>query len=155
MHYYLILKMLHIFGVILFLGNIIVTAFWKVFADRTNDWRVIAYSQRLVTCTDIFFTSIGVLIIVVTGMLMAKHYVNYLQIKWILWGLILFIASGVIWITVLIPIQIQLQRMTNQFKNTQVIPDKYWKLERLWMIFGVIATILPLMNLYWMVIKPV
>lgn len=154
MQYYLMLKMLHIFGAVLFLGNIIVTAFWKTFADFSKDWRIIAFSQKLVTFTDIFFTTVGVLIIAVTGILMAKPYANYLQIKWIAWGISLFIASGVIWLTILIPLQIKLHKLARQFKNNQKVPDEYWRLEKFWMIFGIIATVLPLMNLYWMVFKP-
>ena len=53
-------KVVHLFGVILFLGNIIVTAVWKVMADRTGDPRIIAYAQRLVTLTDWIFTAGGV-----------------------------------------------------------------------------------------------
>ena len=49
-------KVVHLFGVVLFLGNIIVTALWKVMADRTGDPRVIAYAQRLVILTDFIFT---------------------------------------------------------------------------------------------------
>lgn len=67
-HYFL-LKSLHIFGIILFLGNIIVTAFWKTFADFSNDWKIISFSQRLVTYTDIFFTALGVFIIAITNMI--------------------------------------------------------------------------------------
>ena len=33
---YLWLKVVHIFGVVLFLGNIIVTGWWKNMADRTK-----------------------------------------------------------------------------------------------------------------------
>lgn len=155
MENYLLLKMFHIFGVVLFLGNIMVTAFWKAFSDISRDWKIIAFSQRLVTYTDIFFTVIGVLTIAVTGILMAKTYGNYLQIKWIAWGLGLFIASGVIWLTILIPLQIKLHQIANQFKNTQVIPEKYWQYEKHWMIFGIIATILPLITVYFMVFKPI
>lgn len=146
--------MFHIFGAVLFLGNIIVTGFWKAYADCSKDWRIIAFSQRLVTYTDIVFTTIGVIIIVITGVLMAKHYPNYLHIKWIMWGINLFIASGVIWLTILIPLQIKLHQMAKGFINTQQVSDEYWRLEKLWMVFGVIATLLPLMNLYWMVFKP-
>ena len=35
-------KVVHLFGVVLFLGNIIVTAVWKLLADRTGEPRVIA-----------------------------------------------------------------------------------------------------------------
>lgn len=149
------LFIIHIFGAILFLGNIIVTAFWKIFADLSRDWKIISFSQRLVTYTDIFFTTIGVFIIALTGILMAKTYGNYWSVKWIAWGLILFIASGLIWITVLIPIQIILHRIANKFKTHTIILARYWTYEKIWIVFGTIASLLPLMNLYWMVFKPV
>jgi len=154
MQYYLILKTLHILGAILFLGNIIVTGFWKAYADMSQDWKIIAFSQRLVTYTDICFTAAGVLLIASTGVLMARHYADYLHTKWIMWGMGLFIVSGIIWLLILIPIQIKLHRIANQFKSNQSIPATYWTLEKLWMVFGIIATILPLISLYFMVFKP-
>jgi uncharacterized membrane protein len=152
---YLLLKSLHVFGVILFFGNIIVTAFWKTFADLSRDWKIISFSQRLVTYTDSSFTAIGALIIAVTGIFMAKTYGHYWNVKWIAWGLGLFIVSGLIWIIILIPTQIILHRIANKFKNHATIPAQYWTYEVIWIVFGIIATILPLMNLYWMVFKPV
>lgn len=153
MENYLLLKSFHIFGVILFLGNIIVTGFWKYFADLTREYRIIAFSQKLVTYTDIIFTTLGVIIIAVTGPLMAKNYVDFFHVKWIKWGIILFILSGVIWVTILIPIQIKLHKLTQRLTDNN-IPDRYWRLEKWWMIFGTIATLLPLINIYWMVYKP-
>ena len=38
-------KVVHLFGVVLFLGNIIVTAVWKVMADQTGDPRIVAYAK--------------------------------------------------------------------------------------------------------------
>ncbi len=152
---YLLLKSLHILGVILFLGNVIVTGFWKAFADRSKDWHIIAFSQRLVTYTDLIFTTIGVCLIAVTGILMAKYYADYQHIKWLQWGISLFIASGLIWLIILIPLQFKLSSIANKLSDSQTIPLEYWKYEKYWMVFGVIATILPLMNLYWMVFKPV
>jgi uncharacterized membrane protein len=57
-------KVVHLAGVVIFLGNIIVTAMWKVLADRTGDPRIIAYAQRLVTITDWIFTAGGAALIV-------------------------------------------------------------------------------------------
>jgi uncharacterized membrane protein len=45
---YLALKSLHVLGVVVFLGNIIVTGVWKALADRTRSAPIVAYSQRLV-----------------------------------------------------------------------------------------------------------
>ena len=56
-------KVVHLAGVVIFLGNIIVTGIWKVLADRTQDPRIIAYAQRLVTITDWIFTGGGVVLI--------------------------------------------------------------------------------------------
>jgi uncharacterized membrane protein len=54
---YNVFKVIHLLGVIVFLGNIIVTGMWKVLADCTGEARVIAYAQRLVTITDWAFTA--------------------------------------------------------------------------------------------------
>lgn len=58
---------LAILGVVLFLGNIIVTPVWKLLADRTQSPPVVAYAQRLVTVTDVAFTATGVVLIIVSG----------------------------------------------------------------------------------------
>ena len=39
MNLYTVLKAVHLFGVVVFLGNIVVTAWWKLMADRTGDAR--------------------------------------------------------------------------------------------------------------------
>lgn len=118
---YLWLKSLHIFGAVLFLGNIIVTGFWKILADRTQYWPIMAFSQRLVTITDVVFTTVGVVIIAITGIMMAQYYGDYWQIKWIAWGLSLFIASGVIWVVILIPLQIKLHRLATRDVHSNTI----------------------------------
>src|SRR5215471_21398342 len=100
-------KVVHLFGVVLFLGNIIVTGAWKVMADRTGDPRIIAYAQRLVTLTDWIFTAGGVALLLVGAYGMAA--VAGLDLRgttWLVWGQALLIASGVIWIALLIPTQI-------------------------------------------------
>ena len=90
---------LHILGVVLFLGNIIVTMAWKVFADRTKGASVVAYAQRLVTTTDIAFTATGVVLIVVSGQVMAGDFGGVFGgPAWLTIGWSLFIASGVIWV---------------------------------------------------------
>ena len=58
---YLLLKSIHIFGVILLMGNIIVTAWWKFMADKTKEPNVIAFAQRQVILTDFVFTAPGAL----------------------------------------------------------------------------------------------
>lgn len=49
---YLFMKSLHLLGVVLFLGNIIMAAVRKVLGDRTHNPAVIACTERLVTIKD-------------------------------------------------------------------------------------------------------
>jgi uncharacterized membrane protein len=152
---YLAFKVVHITGVVLFLGNIIVTGAWKVLADRTGDPRTIAFAQRLVTLTDWIFTLGGVILILIGayGMVLTAG-LDPLGPLWLIAGQSLFIASGIIWVAILIPVQIKQARQARAFASGGAIPEGYWRLCRLWVIWGTIATLLPLANLYFMVVKP-
>ncbi len=152
---YATFKALHVLGVVLFLGNIIVTAFWKALADRTGEPRVIAFAQRLVTLTDWVFTFGGVILILVGAYGMAfVAGLNLHGSMWLVWGQALFIASGVIWVLILIPAQIAQARQARAFAVDGQIPDRYWTLNRRWMFWGIVATLLPLANIYFMIFKP-
>jgi uncharacterized membrane protein len=124
-------------------------------ADRTKSPPVVAYAQRLVTITDIAFTATGVLLIIVSGQVMAEDFGGVFGgPMWLTIGWSLFIASGVIWAAALIPIEVKQARLAKQFAGEPAIPERYWRLSRLWAVFGTIATVLPLANLYFMVFKP-
>ena len=152
---YLLLKSLHVLGVVLFVGNVIVTLWWKLMANRTRDPAVIAFAQRQVTLTDYVFTFGGAGIVLVSGV--ANVWLGgwgNANSRWIGWGSALFLASTLLWLFVLIPIQIRQARAARQFAAAGVIPDSYWRAERVWVVVGVFATLLVVANLYWMVFKP-
>ncbi len=148
------LKSLHILGASLFLGNIIVSAFWKVLADRTGNYSVIRFATRLVNVTDTVFTGLGATLLLVTGHLLAGNYGGILSNDWILWSYILFGVSGVIWIAVLVPIQFKQAHML-RMSSTEEIPKEYHRLARLWSLAGIFATLFPLPAVYLMVSKGV
>ena len=93
---------LHILGVVLFLGNIIVTSSGR-YSPTGRRVPVVAYAQRLVTTTDIAFTATGVVLIVVSWQVMAEDFGGP---AWLTIGWSLFIASGVIWGAALIQIEV-------------------------------------------------
>jgi uncharacterized membrane protein len=153
---YLLLKSLHILGAVLLLGNIIVTAWWKGMANRTGDAAIIAFAQRQVTLTDWLFTLTGAVLIVASGDWIAYGLIgDSWQILWLTWGRLLFIASGLIWLVVLVPVQVKQARLARAFAASGSIPPEYWRLNRRWYVFGTVAVLLPLANLYWMVFKPI
>ena len=151
---YTAFKIVHMAGIVLFLGNIIVTGFWKVMADRTGNPAVIGFAQRLVTLTDWVFTLGGAILVLTGGFGMAAAAGYDLYSGWLLWAQILFGVSGAIWVAILIPIQIWQDRLAHAFENGGEIPPIYWRLNRQWYIWGVLATVIPLANLYVMVAKP-
>jgi uncharacterized membrane protein len=57
-------------------------------------------------------------------------------------------------VAALIPIEVMQARLARQFATEPKIPERYWRLSMLWSVFGAVATILPLANLYFMVFKP-
>jgi uncharacterized membrane protein len=152
---FFILKALHVTGVVVFLGNIIVTAWWKMAADRTRDPAVIAYAQRQVTVTDFIFTAAGAALIVGAGDAMAYgYYSDSWAVPWIFWGRVLFFSVGAIWLFVLIPIQVWQARLARAFARGGVIPRRYWVLGRIWIVAGLVAIVVPLAVLWIMIMKP-
>ena len=150
----LILKFLHVTGACLFIGNNLVTPFWKFLAERTRQPAVIAYSQRLVTLTDVVFTGGGIALLVVTGHIMIAANPALWELAWLRWGYICSAPSGLIWMAVLLPVQIKQARLACLFADGSPIPAEYWRLSRWWLIAGSLASLLPMASLYLMVTKP-
>src|SRR5512138_1284545 len=61
------LKLLHVLAVVLFVGNITTGVFWKAFADRTKDPRLIAHTMAGIIASDRAFTIPGVFLILTGG----------------------------------------------------------------------------------------
>jgi uncharacterized membrane protein len=145
-------KVLHVLSACLFLGNVVVSGTWAFLAERTRDYQVISFSNRLVLITDLMFTFTGALLVVYTGSLMAHRYdgVPAASQAWITWSYMLFGSSGLIWALVLVPIQLRQRVLLNR---DQAVTAEYLKLSRIWQISGAIATIVPLPIVYLMIIK--
>lgn len=151
---YLWLKTIHIVGVMLFLGNIIITGWWKNLADRTKNPQIIAFAQRQVTLTDYIFTAGGSVILFVAGFTNVMLYGLSFSAKWLSHGVGLFVVSAIIWVAILIPTQIKQAKMAIVFNETGVITDEYWRLCTRWNIYGAIAVLTPIVTVYFMVFKP-
>ena len=150
---YGIFKLLHLLGVVLLLGNVTVTSIWKLYADGTRDPAVIGFAQRLVTITDWFFTLWGILLLVVGGYGAAwLGGMDPLRDAWLVWAEAMFVLAGVIWLGVLVPIQVRQARMARGFAAAGVVPRDYYRLGRLWIVWGSIAT-LPLLAAMWLMLR--
>ena len=154
---YLWFKLIHVTAVVAFLGNITTGVFWHRHAARTRDPRILAHTMDGIIRSDRIFTMPGVIAIIVFGVLGAMHG-NFpiLRTGWILWTLILFSISGIVFMARLVPIQKKLRAMANDGAQTGGTFDyaAYHAVAKQWEAWGAIALFAPLIGMALMVLKP-
>jgi uncharacterized membrane protein len=145
---------LHLIGVLLAVGNIVTAAFWKVRADTSGNPAVIHYATRNVMLADYVFTIPGLILIVVSGGIMAERAGYPLSgFNWLTLSLVLFAITGIIWGVMLIPLQRKMIRISAECLTAGTVSQEYRDASRAWAIYGTIATLLPIAILYLMVMK--
>ena len=70
---YFILVLIHVIAVIIFLGNITIGLFWKMFAEKTKVPEKIAFAFKGIIKADRYFTMPGVIVITLFGIGAAMH----------------------------------------------------------------------------------
>ena len=143
-------KIVHVLSACLFLGNVVVSGTWAALAERTRNYEVIAFSNRLVLITDLLFTLTGSVLVVLTGSTMAHRFGGADSQGWIAWSYALFGISGLIWAILLVPIQLR-QRVL--LRRDKAITVEYLRLSKIWQISGAVATVVPLPIMYLMITK--
>jgi len=73
---------------------------------------------------------------------------------WVMWGAGFFGVAGILWGAVLIPTQKKQAALARDFANGGPIPEAYWKLTRRWAVWGTVTTLLALVTLGLMVVRP-
>ncbi|MFP2960653.1 DUF2269 family protein [Myxococcus sp. 1LA] len=148
-----VLKLLHLIAVVVFLGDIVVTAVWRLLADRTREPRVIAYALRLVQFTDKYLLVPSVFALALTGM--ARAHLQGIP----LWtnpalaaGQVCFMLCGVVWSQTLRPIQARQLAMAEAFPDTGASFDEYLLLTKKWFRWGILAMALAFGSMALMVL---
>ena len=156
MDLYLYLKLLHVIAVVAFLGNIATGLFWHAHAARTRDPKLLAHTMDGIIRSDRLFTVPGVVGIIVTGVA-AAIYGNYplLRTGWILWTLILFTVSGLVFMTRVAPLQRQLRALAEAAVQSGTFEyAHYHAVAARWEVWGAAALLTPVAGLALMVLKP-
>jgi uncharacterized membrane protein len=152
-----VLIFLHVLGAVLFLGNVVTAAFWKLSAERTKDIPHLARTARSVMNADYWFTLPGVILLLATGHIMAtvRGY-SFMEWSWMTASEALFALSGLIWVVILIPAQRRMIRESalSGSSTGNTLTAAYWKASRTWDVFGTLVIIIPLVVLYLMMTKP-
>ena len=105
------LKTLHVAAAVIWLGNFVVTGVWsaRAFATRRDELR--AFAVREIIFTDIVFTLVFGSAVVVTGIVLASNeQIALWATLWTRVALITVVASGVVWMAVLLPLELKMSR---------------------------------------------
>ncbi|MFC0329949.1 DUF2269 family protein [Paenibacillus sepulcri] len=150
-----LLLFMHLIGCVLFLGNIITAAFWKVRADVKGDAAMIHQTAKNVMLADYAFTLPGLVLIVVSGIMMAvKSDYAMWGMSWLTASLILFVITGILWAAVLLPLQRGMIRLSAEAVSGGGVSQAYRRMSAYWAVFGTLATLAPVVILFFMISKP-
>ncbi len=151
---YLILKAIHVFAVVIFLGNITVGIFWKSLADRTHDAAIMAYTVGGIIRADRIFTIPAIIVLLAAGFaLTGVGGIPILGTGWLLWSIGLFILAGLAFAP-LSRVQRQLHSVALAGLKTDAEQNDYVRLSQRWNLWGTIALVAPVAALVLMVLKP-
>jgi uncharacterized membrane protein len=149
---YFTLKALHVIGAVLMVGNVTVTGVWAAFlySKRKDEAFRVSFRPvaRAINLCDLLFTLVGGAMLTITGILMARQAgLPLLGTPWLARGIVLLAVSTALWLVVLIPDQLRMER---------VHPEKDGELRTYfmrWSVVGWASTLLLFVGLWSMVVK--
>ena len=143
-----VLRALHVAGAVLLLGNVTITGFWATYLYRSRAQVPFRPVARAIMWTDLVFTVAGGIVLTVSGILLTmRQGYNVMDTPWLLKGVLALGVSTILWLVVLLPDQIRLERLGNGDDRT---------LRRIfvrWSLVGWIATLVLFYGLWTMVTK--
>jgi len=107
-----LLRILHVTGAVLLLGNVTVTGFWATYLYRARVQVPFRPVARAILWTDLVFTALGGVLLTVSGILLAmRQGYRLADTPWLLKGIVALALSTLLWLVVLLPDQMRLERL--------------------------------------------
>lgn len=152
---YQVWKWLHILSSTLLFGTGIGTAFFMFFTNRSGDVRAIAVVTRWVVRADWLFTATTVIFQPASGLMMMSLAGIPLSATWIWLSFALYFVAGACWLPV-VWIQVQMRNMAREaaWTGAPMLPVRYWRYERVWVLLGIPAFTALVIVFWLMVAKP-
>jgi uncharacterized membrane protein len=151
---YLVIKWIHILSSTILFGTGLGSAFYMFMANRRKDISGIYLATRHVVLADWVFTTPAVLIQFITGVCLLSLGGYSLTEFWVMAGIGLYFFAGACWLPV-VWMQLQMRTMAEEaFRSNTPLPERYWKMDRWWIILGALAFPAVVVIFYLMVLKP-
>ncbi len=149
-----VLRFLHVIGATVLFGTGAGIAFFMVMAHRTRNPALIAHVAGTVVIADFLFTATAVVAQPVTGIWLALETGWPLTQGWIVVSLLLYAVTGAFWLPV-VWMQMQMRAMAHEAVTSgQGLPDRYFRLYRLWFAFGFPAFFAVMAIVWLMLMRP-
>lgn len=155
MEWIYLLRWAHILGATVLIGTGAGIAFFMVMAHRTKDPVIIAHTAGVVVIADWIFTASAVILQPVSGVLLAMAMGWRLGEFWIVASIALYVFIGLFWLPV-VWIQHQLRDLARAAAAAgEALPERYFRLYRVWFVFGFPAFIAILAIVWLMISRPI
>lgn len=150
---YLVVKTAHIFSAVLFLGAGLMTAWYKVRADRTRDLRVVVWYAKEIVLADWLFTLPSGITLPITGLWLASLLGQPLLSGWVSLGIAAYALAGLLWLPAAW-LQIRMRTLAERaLKDGVELPAEFHRANRIWLALGVPAFAVSIAALWVMVAK--
>jgi uncharacterized membrane protein len=149
------LKFVHVLGASLLFGTGLGIAFFTWMAHRTGDVATVAATAPIVVIADTVFTATAVVVLPISGALLAWSIGYSLLDGWIAASLILYVLVGLCWLPV-VWIQIRMRDLARAARDQRApLPDEYRRLYGIWFWLGWPAFLGVLLIFALMIWKPI
>ena len=147
-----LLRWLHLIGASVLFGTGAGIAFFMVAAHRTGDPKTVAHTASVVVVADWLFTASAVLLQPITGILLAQAVGWPLDEPWILASVGLYVVAGGFWLPV-VWMQVRMRDLAREAAAADTpLPSAYYRLFRVWFLFGIPA-FAAVLTIFWLMIS--
>lgn len=153
---YELMILLHILGVILFFGNLMIAFCLMIRIRKHTPIQVTAHSLNLVNMADKWLTTISVILILGSGVVAAiMTGIPIFGTGWILWSLVVFGLSGLIFVIRVLPLQVRMERTAVKILKQESITNDQLHMDiKRWKRWAGLASTAAFLAIVLMVFKP-
>jgi len=144
----------HIAGMIMFMGNLMISSVWKFSADRSKHPTLMCFALRQVAMMDRIFGAAGVSLMLFSGIAIVVMQGMSWASSWMAGGAALFMLACGLWLGVMVPTHGRQEMMSKDIAAGRPIASRYWQLSWVWHGAGVATICVLLLGAYWMMSAP-
>lgn len=149
----LLAKTLHVLSATIFFGAGLMSAWWKLRADRSGDPRVVAWAQRELVFADWVFTVPSGLVSPLTGAYLVVSYGLPWSTPWVVTSIGGYVVAGLCWLPAAW-LQMEMRNIADAcVAKNQPLPPRFRTLNRAWLALGAPAFLAAVFIIWTMVSK--